>query len=132
MRCCSADATSYPTSITPHVAQIDVHCGRARRRQPSEGCLAAMAQTPREGAIGSRRNPDGPSGWRDRLRSRIKFHANDLGSLPTCVQCNYESIFDAKFARSGMNLRQLRTFVAIADAGGLARAEGRLHLSQPA
>jgi LysR family cyn operon transcriptional activator len=31
-----------------------------------------------------------------------------------------------------MNLRQLRTFVAIADAGGLARAEGRLHLSQPA
>jgi LysR family cyn operon transcriptional activator len=31
-----------------------------------------------------------------------------------------------------MNLRQLRTFVVIADAGGLARAEGRLHLSQPA
>jgi LysR family cyn operon transcriptional activator len=31
-----------------------------------------------------------------------------------------------------MNLRQVRTFVAIADAGGLARAEGRLHLSQPA
>ena len=31
-----------------------------------------------------------------------------------------------------MNLRQLRTFIAIADAGGLARAEGRLHLSQPA
>ena len=31
-----------------------------------------------------------------------------------------------------MNLRQLRTFVAIADAGGLARAEGRLNLSQPA
>jgi LysR family transcriptional regulator, cyn operon transcriptional activator len=31
-----------------------------------------------------------------------------------------------------MNLRQLRTFVAIADAGCSARAEGRLHLSQPA
>ena len=31
-----------------------------------------------------------------------------------------------------MNLRQLRTFIVIADAGGLARAEGRLHLSQPA
>jgi LysR family transcriptional regulator, cyn operon transcriptional activator len=31
-----------------------------------------------------------------------------------------------------MKLRQLRTFVVIADAGGLARAEGRLHLSQPA
>jgi LysR family cyn operon transcriptional activator len=34
--------------------------------------------------------------------------------------------------QSTMNLRQLRTFVAIADAGGLARAQGRLHLSQPA
>jgi len=33
---------------------------------------------------------------------------------------------------SPMNLRQLRTFVVIADAGGLARAGGRLHLSQPA
>ena len=31
-----------------------------------------------------------------------------------------------------MNLRQLRTFVKIADAGGFARAEGQLHLSQPA
>ncbi len=31
-----------------------------------------------------------------------------------------------------MNLRQLRTFVLIADAGGLARAADRLHLSQPA
>ncbi len=31
-----------------------------------------------------------------------------------------------------MNLRQLRTFIAIADAGGLARAEDRLQLSQPA
>lgn len=31
-----------------------------------------------------------------------------------------------------MNLRQLRTFVVIAEAGGLARAEARLHLSQPA
>jgi LysR family cyn operon transcriptional activator len=33
---------------------------------------------------------------------------------------------------STMNLRQLRTFIAIADAGGLARAEDRLQLSQPA
>jgi DNA-binding transcriptional LysR family regulator len=31
-----------------------------------------------------------------------------------------------------MNFRQLRTFITIADAGGFARAEGRLHLSQPA
>src|ERR1700754_4470491 len=31
-----------------------------------------------------------------------------------------------------MNLRQLRTFIAIAESGGFARAEGRLHLSQPA
>ena len=31
-----------------------------------------------------------------------------------------------------MNFRQLRTFVAVADAGGFARALSRLHLSQPA
>jgi DNA-binding transcriptional LysR family regulator len=31
-----------------------------------------------------------------------------------------------------MNLRQLRTFIAIAESGGFARAESRLHLSQPA
>jgi DNA-binding transcriptional LysR family regulator len=31
-----------------------------------------------------------------------------------------------------MNFRQLRTFVAIADAGGFANARGWLHLSQPA
>lgn len=30
-----------------------------------------------------------------------------------------------------MNLRHLRTFVAIADAGGVARAAGRLNLTQP-
>lgn len=31
-----------------------------------------------------------------------------------------------------MNLRRLRTFVIIAESGGFARAESRLHLSQPA
>jgi DNA-binding transcriptional LysR family regulator len=31
-----------------------------------------------------------------------------------------------------MNLRHLRTFVLIADSGGIAKAGGRLHLSQPA
>ena len=31
-----------------------------------------------------------------------------------------------------MNFRQLKTLITIADAGGFARAVGRLHLSQPA
>jgi DNA-binding transcriptional LysR family regulator len=31
-----------------------------------------------------------------------------------------------------MNLRQLQTLITVADAGGFARAAGRLHLSQPA
>ena len=31
-----------------------------------------------------------------------------------------------------MNLRNLQTFVLVADAGGFAKAAGRLHLSQPA
>src|SRR5215510_15456092 len=31
-----------------------------------------------------------------------------------------------------MNLRHLQTFVAVADAGGLRRAAGQVHLSQPA
>jgi LysR family transcriptional regulator, cyn operon transcriptional activator len=33
---------------------------------------------------------------------------------------------------TALNLRQLQTFVAIAEAGGLARAESRLRVSQPA
>jgi|tagenome__1003787_1003787.scaffolds.fasta_scaffold20976175_1 DNA-binding transcriptional LysR family regulator len=31
-----------------------------------------------------------------------------------------------------MNLRQLQTFIVIAESGGFARAEGQLHVSQPA
>jgi LysR family cyn operon transcriptional activator len=31
-----------------------------------------------------------------------------------------------------MNFRQLQTFVLVAESGGFARAEGRLHVSQPA
>ena len=30
-----------------------------------------------------------------------------------------------------MNLRHLRTFIAIVDAGGVARAANRLHMTQP-
>src|SRR6185436_12319714 len=35
-------------------------------------------------------------------------------------------------AGAGMNLRHLRAFAAVVDAGGVARAAGGLHLSQPA
>src|SRR4051812_35764192 len=37
-----------------------------------------------------------------------------------------------KLEHSSMNLRALRTFVAIVDSGGLGRASERLHVSQPA
>ena len=30
-----------------------------------------------------------------------------------------------------MNLRHLRTFIAVVDAGGVARAAARLHMTQP-
>src|SRR5262249_32751467 len=33
--------------------------------------------------------------------------------------------------RKPMNLRHLRTFIAIVDAGGVARAAARLHMTQP-
>src|SRR5262245_4382507 len=63
IRCCSADETSYPTSITPHVAQVDVHYWASRRRRPSAGCLGdrgfAMAQMRRRDSIGSRRGSAG-------------------------------------------------------------------------
>jgi LysR family transcriptional regulator, cyn operon transcriptional activator len=38
----------------------------------------------------------------------------------------------AEIGMKAMNLRNLRTFVAIADAGGIARAGAHLNLSQPA
>ena len=41
------------------------------------------------------------------------------------IRCNFIIV-------SGMNLRHLRAFAAIVDCGGVARAAGRLHLSQPA
>jgi len=41
------------------------------------------------------------------------------------IRCNFVIV-------PGMNLRHLRAFAAIVDSGGVARAAGRLHLSQPA
>lgn len=41
-------------------------------------------------------------------------------------------MIDAKNRSSEMNFRHLRTFVAIAEAGGIHRAVARLNLSQPA
>ena len=34
--------------------------------------------------------------------------------------------------KGGMNFRHLRAFATVADAGGVARAATRLHVSQPA
>jgi LysR family cyn operon transcriptional activator len=51
------------------------------------------------------------------------------------VQCIDGQLNDAQIASTkerAMNLRQLQTLIIIADAGGFARAAGRLHLSQPA
>jgi LysR family cyn operon transcriptional activator len=42
-------------------------------------------------------------------------------------------LFDYNPCENGIvDLRHVRAFVAIADAGGFARATARLHLSQPA
>src|SRR5215510_5790934 len=89
IRCCSADATSYPTSITPRVPQVDVHYWASRWRRPSEGCRLRWSRYGTE-----TRSTSG----RDRLQSRMKFDADDGRGLWPCVQCNYESTSNAKFA----------------------------------
>src|SRR5262245_33820507 len=47
------------------------------------------------------------------------------------VHFGMQTLHESKMGRA-MNFRQLKTLIAIADAGGFARAIGRLHLSQPA
>src|SRR5262245_40766643 len=47
---------------------------------------------------------------------------------PMHLLCYYQCIFGIE----QMNFRQLRTFIAVADAGGFTRATGRLNLSQSA
>jgi hypothetical protein len=46
------------------------------------------------------------------------------------VRCTNYIISDARVDQ--MNLRNLRTFIAIADAGGIHRAAGQVNLSQSA
>src|SRR5215510_9847829 len=50
----------------------------------------------------------------------------------SCVICIYNRVSHARAERGYMDLHYLRTFVTIADAGGIARAGGRLRVSQPA
>jgi LysR family transcriptional regulator, cyn operon transcriptional activator len=48
------------------------------------------------------------------------------------MQIRFVSLCFICIKDAAMNLRQLQTFVLIAESGGFARAEGRLRLSQPA
>jgi LysR family cyn operon transcriptional activator len=55
-----------------------------------------------------------------------------VSGVASCVQCIYGITIHADNGIGALNLRTVRTFVAIADAGGIARAGGRLNLSQSA
>src|SRR2546429_165492 len=78
------------------------------------------------------RGLDGPC-VRARLPSRHSVAATST-LLPVLCLMQISSILSCNICKSidGMNLRQLGTLITIADAGSLARAAGRLNLSQPA
>src|SRR6266851_7191333 len=78
--------------------------------------------------VASRRSAAGRRLASPRPRS---LSCRSLGSELRCVQCVVPHIIDAPGA-SKVDLRHLRAFVTIVDAGGFGRAVARLNLSQPA